>query len=377
MTCRVLIAVTHLLGVGHLTRAAAIARALAAGGMRVTLVSGGRATSLIGAGQAHIVQLAPVHIEGTAFSRLLQPDGRPADDAYLAGRRDALLSAFEEAAPDVVITELFPFGRRALAGEFLALAEAAHAAPRRPAILASVRDILVRPEKPTRIAEAHARLAALYDGVLVHGDEALVPLDASWPVDAALRPLLHYTGYVDEAQDAAASPMTAGAILVSGGGGAAARPVIEAALGAARLDPTRRWHCLVGKPLDAQLRETAPPNALVEPTRPDFQSLLAGCHVSVSRAGYNTMLDLARAGCRSVVVPFEDDRETEQRVRAECFARHGLVTLLPEADLSPRTLLDAIDRAVAQGGPTAAGFRRDGLARTLALVRRFAERRPA
>ncbi len=42
------------------------------------------------------------------------------------------------------------------------------------------------------------RLAEFYDAVLVHGDPALAPLDLSWPVDERLRPLLRYTGYVDE-----------------------------------------------------------------------------------------------------------------------------------------------------------------------------------
>ena len=42
MKPRVLIAVTHLLGVGHLARAALIARALDEAGASVRLVSGGK-----------------------------------------------------------------------------------------------------------------------------------------------------------------------------------------------------------------------------------------------------------------------------------------------------------------------------------------------
>ena len=41
MSASVLIAVTHLLGSGHLVRAANLARALAQGGFSVTLASGG------------------------------------------------------------------------------------------------------------------------------------------------------------------------------------------------------------------------------------------------------------------------------------------------------------------------------------------------
>ena len=47
MSMRVLIAVTHLLGAGHLTRAAAIARAFARAGHEVALVSGGTRTPLV------------------------------------------------------------------------------------------------------------------------------------------------------------------------------------------------------------------------------------------------------------------------------------------------------------------------------------------
>ena len=46
MSLRILIAVTHLLGAGHLTRAAAIAEASARAGHEVTLVSGARVSTV-------------------------------------------------------------------------------------------------------------------------------------------------------------------------------------------------------------------------------------------------------------------------------------------------------------------------------------------
>ncbi len=94
------------------------------------------------------------------------------------------------------MTELFPFGRRQLADEFLALLEAARATSPRPAILCSIRDILQPPSKPKRAAQTLERLGRYYDGVLVHADETVIPLDASWPVDKALARRLDYTGYV-------------------------------------------------------------------------------------------------------------------------------------------------------------------------------------
>ncbi|MFC6773820.1 hypothetical protein [Methylobacterium gregans] len=242
---RVLIAVTHLLGAGHLTRAAALARAFAAAGHETVVASGGVPAPLVRLDGVRLVQLPPLRVRGTAFSDLRDADGGPADAALLDRRRSMLLGALEETAPHVLITELFPFGRRALAGEFLALVEAARARTPRPRVLASIRDILVAPEKPGRVAEAHARVAALYDGVLVHADPMLAPLDASWPVDEALAERLQYTGYVDEGGPVPAVARRAG-ILVSAGSSAAGLGMLAAAAGAARLRPDLGWRILAG-----------------------------------------------------------------------------------------------------------------------------------
>ncbi|WP_276469434.1 glycosyltransferase family protein, partial [Methylobacterium crusticola] len=355
---RVLIAVTHLLGAGHLTRAAALARAFAAAGHGVTLVSGGMPAALPRLSGIRLVQLPPVRIVGTAFTALLDPEGAPVAAERLAARRARLLDALAEAAPEAVITELHPFGRRVLAGEFDALVEAARARRPRPLILASVRDVLARPSRPERIAATGARLAAAFDGVLVHGDPDLLPLGASWPVDAALAARLAYTGYVDEAEappGAAALPGPAGpraGIVVSGGSSAAGLPLQTAALRAAALDPGLSWRVLVGRAVPEadflRLRAEAPPNARVERARPDFRALLAGAALSVSQAGYNTVVDLLRSGCPALLVPFEAGHETEQRLRAETLAARGLARVLPEAELGPARLADAAAAAHAR-----------------------------
>ena len=60
MTPRVLLYVQHLLGIGHLRRAAAIARGLASGGFEVAFVSGGEAVPALDIGAARLVQLAAI-----------------------------------------------------------------------------------------------------------------------------------------------------------------------------------------------------------------------------------------------------------------------------------------------------------------------------
>jgi predicted glycosyltransferase len=381
MTLRILLNVTHLLGVGHLNRAAALARALAAAGHDVTLASGGLPSPLLNAGTVRVVQLAPVKVAGTAFSRLLDPDGAPASPAYLAARREALLDVLAAARPDVVITELFPFGRRALAEENLALVEAAGNMDPRPAILASVRDVLVASSKPERIAETHRILRDRYDAVLVHGDPTVLPLEASWPLVDDIRPLLRYTGYIDDASAASdgAGADGCGAILVSGGGSAASLPLYRSAVAAAREIIDRPWRLLIGAGVGeadfAALRAEAPPHVTVERARPDFPALLARAAVAISQFGYNTAVDLLRAGTRAVVVPFEAGGETEQRLRAERFSREGLLTLVPQADLTPDALARAIRAALAAPPPPSASIDRGGLARSVGFVEEIAAER--
>ncbi|MGJ4858626.1 glycosyltransferase [Labrys sp. La1] len=352
MSRSVLILVTHLLGVGHLARAAALARGLVSAGHRVTLISGGRPAPLIRVEGATFVQLPPVHCIGVDFRTLLGPDGREIGDDIRQARIEAILAALESAEPDVVVTETYPFGRRQLAAEFRALIEAARNRARPIAILASIRDILNPPAKPTRVEETEAVLARFYDGVLVHGDAVVTPLSASWPTSPGLERILTYTGYIaDTAAPVQALP--SGEILVSGGGSAASLPLYRAAIEAAALaDPPACWRLLVGHGVAADdfeaLAASAGPRVIVERARPDFPFLLAGAAASVSQAGYNTMIDLARAGVPAVVVPFEQGKEAEQRLRAERFHALGLARIVDEADLSGPSLAAAVKAALAR-----------------------------
>ena len=342
MTLRVLIAVTHLLGAGHLTRAAALARAFAREGHETILVSGGTPARLADLGEVRLVQLPPVRTVGTDFKTLLDENLRPVDDAYLAARQALLLDTLRDARPDILITELFPFGRRVLASEFTALLEAARALNPRPLVLCSIRDILVAPSKPERLAQAHERLLRNYDAILVHGDPDLVPLEASWPVDdtdQASHPLYRLCGRERGLGSCRFAGMASWSRAVRAP--RACRSTVPPSK-RARLITDRPWRILVGRSVpeaDFQaLQEGAPPHVGIERARPDFRALLSGAEISVSQAGYNTVVDLLRCGVRSVLVPFEAGQETEQRLRAERLKSLNLAGIVPEDELSGRAL---------------------------------------
>ena len=163
-----------------------------------------------------------------------------------------------------------------------------------------------------------------------------------------------------------------GDIVVSGGSSAAGGPLYRAALAASHLVPAHRLRILVGtgmpEPAFADLQRAAPENATVERARSDFRRLLARAAVSVSQAGYNTVVDLLRTGVRAVLVPFEAGRETEQHLRAECLQSLGLAEVVSESDLSPAALADGIRKALRRPGPRVTSIRMDGAERSVAVV---------
>jgi predicted glycosyltransferase len=380
MSLRVLIAVTHLLGAGHLTRAAALARAFAQAGHETTLVSGGSSALPAGLDRVACIQLPPVRIVGTNFGTLLDESGAPVDCPYLEERRGLLLRTLKAVRPDILITELFPFGRRVLAQEFTALLDEVRTLNPRPLVLCSIRDILASPSKPERIEETHARLLESYGAVLVHGDPRIVPLEATWPVDASIRPLIRYTGYVDENPEPLPHGMREG-ILVSGGSSAASLPLYRAGLEAAKEIVEQPWRILIGRGVAEAdflaLRDNAPAHVTVERARPDFRALLARSEVSVSQAGYNTAVDLLRSGVRSVLVPFEAGHETEQRLRAERLKSIGLAEIVPEAELSPSLLAEAVRRSLLRAPSQPPPISLDGARRSVAIAESLVPARPA
>jgi len=383
MSARVLFYVQHLLGSGHLRRAAAVASALARAGFDVEIVSGGFPVRHLDCGGARLTQLPPTRAADVSFKTLLDENGTPIDEAWRTRRRAALLARFDALKPDVVITELFPLGRRAMSFELVPLLETAHGRTPRPLILSSVRDVLAGKSDPKKTDEMIARTLAWYDRVLVHGDPTLLPLGASFP-EERIADRVVYTGYVVPAETPAPPGRDGvGEVVVSVGGGAVGARLIETALAARPLGAARErpWRFLLGADLPAaaqdRLRALAGPGCAVEPARVDFMGLLRRCHVSVSQAGYNTAMDILSAGARAVLVPFARAGETEQTVRAEAMARKGWAVVCPEADLTAPALASAIDRAGGMPRPDAASLRRDGSDETARLVRAWLDRSAA
>ena len=384
MTRGVLFHVQHLLGIGHLKRADILAEGMAAQGLDVTVALGGPPLPGIRFRGAKIAELPAARIANEDFSTLLDAAGRPVDESWKAARKAALLELARRTAPDVVLVELFPFGRRQFRFELIPLLEQfAEIAPR-PRIACSVRDILVASRKPGRDAEIVSILRRFFDRVLVHGDPTLIPFGATFDAVPQIADLIRYTGYITAPAEPAAGAGPddgAGEVLISAGGGAVGAPLLRAAMGARPLTPLADhvWRFLTGPNLPDdefnELARGADGRTIVERFQADFPARLKTAALSISQAGYNTTMDILRAGARAIVIPYEAPGETEQRLRSDILAQQGLLTILPAAELSSETLAHAVEAALARPVPKLAKFDLDGATTAARLVAELAEER--
>src|SRR5581483_8850468 len=366
---RVFFYVQHLLGIGHLKRAATLAHALRAAGMQVVLASGGARVPAIRVD----VQLPEASAADVSFKALVDGAGRPIDDAWKRARAAALLDAWRSARADVLLIELFPFGRRQMRFELLPLLEDAQRLKPRPLVICSVRDLVQpRPEREAATVELALRY---FDRVLVHGDPQLARFDVTFGAAAQLAERLHYTGYV--VAPAPAPAEANGEVLVSAGGGAVGRRLLETAL-AARPQTLLRgapWRVLAGlNAADADVRalaRAAGAGVVVERSRDDFQSRLAAAALSISQAGCNTVAEVLQARVRSVLVPFAAGDEAEQTLRAQLLAERGAAVALEERSLSAPSLADAVNRAARGPQPPAGLVDLEGARRSAELIRQW------
>ena len=350
---RIFFYVQHLLGIGHLKRAAAIARALAEAGASVDFVLGGAPVSGIAPAGARVVQLPPAIASDAQFTNLLDEAGNKVDESWKARRKQTLLAAFEEAKPDIVLLEMYPFGRRQFRFELLPLLDRIAGQYPKPLVAVSVRDILVDKGRMDRAREAADIVKKHVDQVLVHGDPSLTRLDLTFPLAREIADKLTYTGFVVE-RPVAADPFADredGEILVSAGGGAVGFPLLAAAIRAKRLTRhrQRRWRIVTGANLPAADRKeldklaAGDPGITIEGFRADFGSLLATCQLSVSQGGYNTIMELIATRCPSVVVPFAEGGESEQTLRARMLVERQVLSMVDPEFLTAGTLAAAID----------------------------------
>src|ERR1051326_209680 len=138
---RLLFYCQHSLGMGHLIRSSAIAEGLASDFDVVFLNGGPLPEGQKLPAKVEIINLPPLGFDSEM--QLLSRDGTHTVEQAQQRRVEIMRKALCSARPEVLLIELFPFGRKKFAGELISLLEDARTSGAPPLVVCSVRDILV------------------------------------------------------------------------------------------------------------------------------------------------------------------------------------------------------------------------------------------
>jgi predicted glycosyltransferase len=347
MKKRLLFYCQPVLGMGHLVRSLAILRGL--GGFEIGFINGGlplsAATVATLPRNIKVINLPALQAD-PEFRGIVAIDPTRNLDEIRAERMSGLLEIFATFNPDILMIELFPFGRMKFDFELHPLLEAARRREPAPSIVCSLRDILVAKREQKDFEDfAIERANQFFDLILVHSDPTFQPLGETFPPVDRLTCRIEYTGYVVELEPAA-SNLTGGdqqVVVVSIGGGRVGLELLYAASEASRQirhSIPHRLHLFTGPYLPAdEFRKLVDNYAgdddiVIERFTPDLVGAMRNARLSISLAGYNTCMNILMAGVPSIVHPFTGNENREQTIRAHKLERAGIVSVITAEELA-------------------------------------------
>jgi predicted glycosyltransferase len=253
-----------------------------------------------------------------------------------------------------------------------------------------VRDILVtRKDQEEYDQRVCGLVNTFYDLVLVHGDKNFQKFDETFSRVNDLHCPVAYTGYVVQQKEPNAKEACrlqlaeAGQPLIVASNGSGqyltGQMLLETVLRAAQLLQSRiphEFHVFAGPlmPEEAytRLQSLARESRNVRLSRytPDLAAVLKRAEVSVSMAGYNTVMDILSSGVRSLVYPVTSNGDQEQSVRAERLARAGVIDVIGTEELTPEELAHKLERALSKT-PTALTVNCEGAVNSVLILKKY------
>ncbi|MDY6940684.1 MAG: glycosyltransferase [Cyanobacteriota bacterium] len=378
---KVLFYCQHILGMGHLIRSMEIVRGML-DDFQVCFINGGQEIAGFPfPDRVKVVQIPAIKTD-TEFQELKAVDESLTLEEVQDIRREKLVELLENFQPDIVIVELFPFGRRRFSPELIPFLEMAKAAGTK--IVCSLRDIVVTKQNQQRHEEKVCKLMNKYfDLLLIHGDPTFIPLETSFSRVGDLNCEVRYTGYVTQPLTPARN-IDRPLILVSVGGGRFGHNLLECMTATAPLLQEKVPHHVqmftgpfAPEELLQNLQQQAEniPNLTVDRYTSDLLSYMQSADLSVSMSGYNTTLNVLKTGVRSMILPFEGNNDREQATRAGKLAELDRVRVIHPDDLQPERFAEQILEYL-QHQPASPQFDFEGVAKTAQYLRQLASQIP-
>ncbi|MGB3209669.1 MAG: glycosyltransferase [Desulforhopalus sp.] len=353
----------HVLGIGHFHRSIEICRAIARH-HPTTLILGGPQVE-VALPEIDVLKLPGLQMD-SEFQNMVPCNPALPLAEVKTKRIHQLFSHFQTNSPDIFITELYPFGRKAFKFELDPLLEAIRDGSLPDcSCYCSVRDILV--EKKTGREKFENRvvqiLNSFFDGILVHADPDIITLDETFSLMDDIRIPLHYTGFVTKHEPTKNLGRIRGRlglspadklIVASIGGGNVGSELLFAVIQAFRiLSDSRPAHIQLfcgpycDKRVFNALQNDYQTNINIDRFTDQFPDWLKAADLSISMAGYNTCMNLIESGVPALVYPFKQNRE--QRLRAERLGLKASITVLEESDLKPHLLAGKMEQQLEMG----------------------------
>jgi predicted glycosyltransferase len=357
----------YVWGMGHLFRSLELVRALA--DHDVVLIAGGREVDVRLPDHVTLVRLPGLYMDEQFTTLIPEEAGKTVDDIQRQ-RKDILFSLFEKHRPDVLMIELYPFGRTKFGFELQPLLDGIRQGQfGEMKVVCSLRDILVEKKDPPAYEERVLNILNKYfDLLLIHSDDQLLALDETFSRMDDIRIPAVYTGFVSpraspEAGRRLRRELGIGSeeklIVASAGGGRSGYALLTGILDAYRLlensgririemfsgpfrDPAE-FKNLMAKLIDG---------VRIRYFTNRFLDYLSAADLSVSLAGYNTCMNLLAARVPSLVFPYSKQRE--QPIRVEKIKNFIPMKILRDDDIEPKLLSRYIQKMLLESRPSGA-----------------------
>lgn len=368
----------HILGMGHLVRSMEIVRGLM-NDFQVCFINGGEVIKEFAIPlDIEVVNLPAIKTD-SEFQTLQAVDDSLTLAEVQEMRKTQLLEVCDRVQPDVLMIELFPFGRGKFSFELIPLLERVRSLKPSTKVVCSLRDIVVTKRDQIKYEEKVCKLMNQYfDLLLVHGDPKFQLLEETFSRVCDLRCPVHYTGYVVQPQPETTATVVCDRplILVSVGGGRFGHELLECVAKTAPLLAEKLPHTIQmftgpfmpgDKFAELQVMAKDSPNLRVDRFTPNLLTYMQQADLSINMSGYNTTMNVLTTGVRAMILPFTGNDDQEQTIRAAKLEQLGVVNRIYPEDLQCDRFAEKVITCL-QKLPTPIQFDFNGVAKTSSLL---------